>query len=315
MRRGTLDGRFALMRAAAAGAAVTALLAGCGSAVSPAAATGSAGGAGSHPAGLTSPLAGGLSPLGGSRAQAMALARSLLSRLILPQGTRPVGKGAGPRAAGPFTMVNDRRTFSLSMAMTPAYRFFLHHAPAGTRALSNGRSSGPGGVMDREAGFFLRKLPAGIYSAEADLAISPAPGGGSVLHADAEVVWSPRRSAAERVNPEHFAVVTVTARQYLRPERTVIRRITAPVVIARLARMLNAMPAAPIVAMPCPATLATYRVAFTAVGGGPPALVASTGSCGDVSVAAGGRQQPALADSGGRLAAAVRHLAGLPPLR
>jgi hypothetical protein len=136
-----------------------------------------------------------------------------------------------------------------------------------------------------------------------------------VLHADAMVIWSPRRSAAERASPARFAVVTVSARLYLRDERTVTRRITAPAVIARLARMLNAMPAAPDIAMPCPAELATYRAAFAAAGGSRPALVATTGSCGDVSVVAGGRQQPALYDSGGRFAALVRHLAGLPPLR
>lgn len=311
MRQASRDGRSAVVRRAVVGAAVSALLAGCGSAVGPA---GTSGPADSPAAGLASGPSGGSGPKAGSRAQALALARSLLSRLILPPGTRPVpGKAPGPQVAGSFTMVHQRRAFSVNMPMAAAFRFFMHHAPPGMRALDNGRTAGPGGIMDLEIGYYLRPLPPGSYGAEVDLSVVPAVGGGSAVHADAVVIWFVHRSAAERVNPARIAAVTVNAHVFFPRERTVTRRITSRAAIMRLAGLLNGMPGAPRIAMSCPAQPAYYRAAFAAAAGGRPVLVATTGSCQDVGVSAGGRQQPALYDSGGKFAAVARHLAGLRP--
>lgn len=308
VRRAGSRSRPGLVSAVAAVAAAAALLAGCGSSTISPKPPGTAG----SPTLTAKPSW----PPGGSRAQALALARHMLSLLVLPSGARHP-QGQVPRRLrqpgarlGSLTMVGVHRFYSLGMPPQAASRFFGAHVPPGMRFLSNGQTGGPGGVMALDVGYVPRSLPPGIYRAELDLTLVPA-AGGSLVRADAQVIWYLARSAAEYLNPADFGAVTVRAIM-LNPKRhTVTRQITSPQVIARLAGLLNGLPAAPRLVMPCPAMLTTYRVEFAAKPSGGPRVAVGTGSCFTDQISVAGRAQPALMDANGRLAAAVRHLLGL----
>jgi hypothetical protein len=97
-----------------------------------------------------------------------------------------------------------------------------------------------------------------------------------VLRADAQVIWYPRRSAAEFVQLRQVRVAIVTAVLLNPKPHSVTRLIRSRPVVARLARLLNGMHAAPAPgAMSCPEISAMYRVAFAASPGGRQLLMAA----------------------------------------
>lgn len=320
-------------RPAAAGAvtaAIAVLLAGCGSARLGA----GTGGApaqthhtGAHSTGPSTGLGGtglggtGLDsrsgPPGGSRAEALALARKLLPRVILPPSTRaltgPVparlrGRGVGP---GARDTVDVHRQFAAGPRQSAVARFFRLHVPAGLRFVDNGSDSDQTGLVWLDLGYLPRHLPAGIYQAEIGLTVVPAPRRGTLVRADARVIWQPPRTAAEHIDPARFASVVLTADQVLGKNHTVTRRVTSRAVIARLAGLLNSLPAAPRLAMSCPMAPVTYRAGFAVTAHGRPGVVAVSGGCFSIALSAGGKPQPPLADGQNRLATYLQHLLGI----
>lgn len=300
--------RPGLVSAVMAAAAAAALLAGCGSSTVSAERPGASG----SPAPAVRPSG----PPGGSRAQALALARHLLALLVLPSGARHL-QGPVPRqlrqpgvGLGALTLADVHQFDALGLPPQTASRFFGAHVPSGMRFISNGQAGGPSGVMALDVGYAPRSLPPGIYRAELDLTLVPA-AGGSLVRADAQVIWYLARSAAEYLTPADFAALTVRAVILTPKHHAVTRQITSSKVIARLAGLLNGLPAAPRLVMSCPAMLTIYRVRFAAKASGGPGVAATSGSCFTDQVWVGGRAQPSLMDANGRLAAAVRHLLGL----
>src|SRR5262249_3981220 len=141
-------GRAGTMRVIAAGLAVMAILAGCGSVpYRPAAAGGQTG----TRTGMASAHTRTGVPPAGTRAGARALAQRLLSELVLPAGTRrlparPVpsalsqpAQGLGMAASG--TGVDLYRLFRLPMSMGAAQQFERAHPPAGLRFSETGWAS------------------------------------------------------------------------------------------------------------------------------------------------------------------------------
>lgn len=308
VRRTGARSRPGLVSAAAAVAAAAALLAGCGSSTISPNPPGTSGG--------PTPAAKPFGPTDGSHAQALALARHMLTLLVLPSGARhlqgPVARqlrqpGVG---LGSLNTADVHRFYSLGLPPQAASRFFAEHVPPGMRFISNGQTGGPAGVMALDVGYAPRSLPPGIYRAELDLTLVPA-AGGSLVRGDAQVIWYLTRSAAEYLNPADFGAVTVSAIMLILKRHTVTRQITSRRVIARLAGLLNGLPASPSLVMSCPAPPTTYRVEFAARASGGPSVVVISGSCFTDQISAAGRAQPSLMDANGRLAAAVRHLLGL----
>lgn len=125
----------------------------------------------------------------------------------------------------------------------------------------------------------------------------PAAGGGSLLRADAQVIWYLTRSAAEYLNPADYRAVTVTAITVEAPKRhavprRVTRQITSRQVIARLAGLLNGLPAAPMLPVSCPPFTRTYRVGFEATPRARPGVVVTATGCLTDQIFAAGRAQP-----------------------
>src|SRR6266700_3646586 len=282
-------GRPAVALAAAGIMAVAALLTACGT-------------AGPGPGGPGPPA--GAAPLAqtrtsgshsGSHAEALALARRLLSRLVLPPGAEPA------------------RVSPLPQPMSAVHRFLLAHVPAGMRLFVNGQGSGPAGVTMQDVSYAPRSVPAGVYQAELVTVVVPGPGGTALLRADAQVIWFPPRSTAEHLGPASFRTVTISARVLNPRLHTVTRVITSPAVIVRLASLLNGLPAAPDLSMSCPAAAATYRVAFAAGADRAPEAIVTADGCLTDQITCNGKAQPALWDRSEKLAAAARKLLRVKP--
>jgi hypothetical protein len=272
----TRDRAWPAVLAATAVVTVAAVLAGCGTARARQGASGTWGSAQAPAAGTPAqaPASGPPSgPPSSSRAQALALARRLLSHLVLPAGARPAHVSPlPPEIRTPANSIigsaDVHQLFVLRQQMPAAHHFLLVHVPAGMRRDSTGQGNGPAGITMESVGYAPLSLPSGISQAELAATVVPGSAGGSLLRADAQVSWFPPRTAAEHLDPAGLASVTVVATLPTSPNRrppAASRVFTSPAVLARLARLLNGLPAA---AQPrvtgCPASAATYTLRFTA---------------------------------------------------
>ncbi len=293
--------------------AVLGVLAACGSVAAPVA-------SGSHlRAGSPQPASAAQAPPAGSRAVAARLARLMLSGLRLPAGARrlvplPVPQSLSQPAlwAGSSNSLDMHRLFALPQPMDSA--LLAVSGPAGLSRSGSGEGSGPGGAAFAEVSYTARRIPAGIYSAQLVLTAVPAASGGSLVRADAQVIWYPPRTTAEYIDAERYHAVTITITIVSPRQRTIRRVVTSQAVIRQLAGALDRSPADPVTSSGCAMIFATYRLAFALSPHGPPTTVASATRwpCGGVRVSAAGRIQPPLEDAGAVVAAADR-LLGVTP--
>lgn len=296
---GILRSARATLTALAGTAVVVALVAACGTMRgTPAASRGTPAVTGRVPVAGTP----GAGPVAGSAGQAQALARSLLSRLVLPAGARRVPWHPPPAlrqtmiALGVPQQADVHRLWLVPLSMPALAGFIRAHPPAGLAFEGFGHAAGLGGITSEQTTFFVRSPPAGIEQAQLVLEIAPAGRGSATLRADGEVIWYPPRSAAEYLPPARAGAVTVTAR-FLNPRPHIVRRtFTSAAVIARLARFLNGLHAAPGGIHGCPMINVSYTLAFASSATARPFLVASTDGCGGVRMTANAAAQPALAD-------------------
>jgi hypothetical protein len=324
--------RAAALQIPAVALAAALTLAACGSAVAPPA-TGShpaspASGAhpaspasGAHPAAARSASAV-PGPPAGSRSEAAALARLLLSRLRLPPAARRLPPDSlPPSLSQPATQYADgsasfdqRQLFALTQPMDAAAAFLAAHLPAGSSLGGTGEGSSPGGPTMREVTDTPRSLPEGVSLAELVLTVVPDASGGSLLRADAQIVWYPPRTAAEYIDPGRYHVLTITVMIAGPRTRTLHKVITSQALIARLAEVLDRSPAEPAEAINCPMEFAGYRLALSVSRSSRPAVVISTTQwpCGGTAITVNGHPQPALADNGSA-AALVRQFVSVTP--
>lgn len=253
-------------------------------------------------------------PPGGSPAEARAVGRRMLARVILPPGSRRIGP---PRSQPPQlvliggqNVVDVRRFYWLPLPGEAAASFLQHHPPAGTGV--SGTGSGEAFV---EVQYSLTAPPAGLdtYGSMLLATLAAGPHGGTLLRADAELTWYPPRSAAEYLPPSGYHSVTVTATvtspQGRAGPRTITRVITSRAVIARLARLLDSLHATPPWTGSCPALLPQFQIVFAPTRTGNstagPVSVTPSGCRGEL-LTTGGMPQPALEDIGStRLLAAI----------
>ena len=290
--------------------ALTAMLAGCGAAASgPAAQTTGTAAAARATVGSRAPV--------GSRAAALTLARQMLSRLVVPAGSRAADPSPVPRplsvsSAGgvsPYTV--DLHRFVLVREPAAAVQsFLLAHVPAGMRWFGTGLAPGTTNTVTVTwVGYQPRSLASGLAYAELGTAALPSAGGDTLIRADASVSWFPPRSAAEQLTAASFRSVTVTATTVFPRPGTVTRTFTSPAVIGRLVALVNSLPATPnqdVADMSCLAIATVYRLEFAR------GVVVYPGGCGDSdAITVDGKEQPRLWDQG-VLVAAVRQLLHLP---
>lgn len=311
----------AAIRAVAVTVAATVALAACGSVVAP-----PASGPRSSPDGTPRAIATRSAPAfpgppAGSRAEAAALARLMLSRLRLPPGARrppgplpPSLSQPAMEIAGGTASLDQHQLFALAQPMDTAAAYLAAHVPADLTPGGTGESSGPDGVTMREVSDMVRSLPAGIAGAQLVLTVVPATSGGSLLRADAQVIWYPPRSAAEYIDPARYHVLSITVSVYGRRPHTVRKVVTSQAFITRLAQALDRMQAEPPGVVACPADFEDYQLSFSVSAHSRPAVVVSANGsgCGGAQVTVDGRAQPALADHG-TVAALVRQVVSATP--
>jgi len=236
----------------------------------------------------------------GSRAAALALARQMLARLVVPPGSRaaypsPVPPPLNVSAAGdalPYTVELHR--FVLVPEPAAAVRsFLLAHVPAGMSWAGDGLAQGTVTVLSVD--YRPRSLASGLTNAELSTAAMPADGD-TLIRVDAGVSWFPPRSAAEQLTATSFRSVAVTATEVFPRSRTVTRIFTSPAVIGRLVALVDSLPATPypdVAAMSCAADSTVYQLEFT------PGLVVYAGGCGGSdAITVNGTDQPRLWDPG-----------------
>jgi hypothetical protein len=292
-------------------------LAACGSVAAPA-----AGGSHEHRGRvrLTSASQG---PPAGSRAEAGALAGLMLSRLRLPAGARRMPPEPVPLLLrgplldmGAYAELDQRQLFQLPEPMSDVAAALAAAPPAGMDLSSTGGPGGPpGGTADfMDVTFADRSLPTGIYLAWLVLTVAQGGSGGSVLRADAQVIWYPPRSAAEHIDPARYHALAIAVTLFGTRIRHVRTVVTSRAVIRRLAGSLNRSPVEPVQTISCPAMWAIYRLAFSASPRGKPAVVvtATQAPCEGTGISVGGHRQPPLDDDAG-VAAVVGRLLGISP--
>ncbi len=256
-------------------------------------------------------------PPGGSPAEARAVGRRVLGALILPPGSHRIPPRSQPPRSemiGGRDVIDVSRFYWLPLSENAAFTFLQHHVPAGTEV--SGTGSG-GSFMAVQ--YSLKAPPPGLEKFNMLLAtLAVGPNGGTLVRADAEVIWYPRRSAAEYLPPAGYRSVTVmaafTGRLGLAQPR-ITRVFTSQAVIARLARLLDGMHATAARIGNCPAILPRFRIEFVPRRRGnsraAPVLVGPAG-CGGEVITADGRPQPILEDIGSmRLFAVVGPLLGV----
>jgi hypothetical protein len=235
---------------------------------------------------------------------ARAYALGLLAKLRLPGGVRQAAWPARPERLAqpmlpyrPTDAVTAQALYRAGTSMGSVYWFLTGHVPAGMqpRWLGNVGNGSDRYVLDVPA-----HLPEGIAHANLEAVIIPR-GGGSLIRAEAQVVWYPPRSAAEYIHPGRYRSVTVTVPKLSEAsgDATVTRTFISPTLITQLAALLNRLPGMLPIAFNCPAMRAgpppsPYRLVFTRRSRQWPTIAAAPVGCWDGGIVVGKHSQPAL---------------------
>src|ERR1700733_9634036 len=236
-------------------------------------------------------------------------AASLLASLNLPsdavrQATEPAGDDgtlAQPVSA-PATpnAVDDHAWWVVPATTSQVLQYVKSHPPAGGASDFSGGSGGGGKPTVTAPGFQWKAIPGELSIRSLIVAVVRLQDGATGGRADSEVVWLTPRPPSERIPRGARRVVVTDTRggEVVQGPFTVTSRAT----VARIASLLNGLPALQPGTYSCPAALGwRIRVAFyrsRTVSTTPPlalALAAPSG-CGVVQLRLNGRRQPPLAD-------------------
>jgi hypothetical protein len=294
--------------------ATAGLLAACGSVAVPVAS-----GPGVHAGGIRLVARGG--PPAGSRAEAVTLARLMLSRLRLPAGARRLPSMPVPPSlrspllwGGAADQLDLHQIHGLRQPADAVAAVLTSRVPAGMSQAGTGEGAGPSGVTSMAVSYAPRSVPAGIYMAQLVLTVVPAGSGGSIVRADAQVIWFPPRTAAEHINPARYHVLAITVTSYGRRLHTIHKVVRSQTVITRLAEALNRSPVRPVQTISCPLVFADYRLGFAVSRQARPVVVvmATRWPCEGAQIRVSGRLQPPLEDAG-TVVTIADHVLGVTP--
>jgi hypothetical protein len=253
-------------------------------------------------------------PPHGSRAASLALGRKMVRQLRRPPGSRaarqphPLPKYLRQAAEGigAIHRVDVARYYTAPRSMRATYAYLRKHVPAGYRRWVTG-SAGQGSVTVMEFVVYApKKLPRGVAVANLVVGVVPGRHGGSVLRADGEVGWFPPRSAAEYLRPAAYRAVTISRTTQSTGHRT-SKTFRSRDAIARLARILNSLPASDGGPISCSPTAPVYHLVFRPRAGHPRFAVTAI-DCVTDQVVVAGRVQPELNDPRNRVEAVAQRL-------
>jgi hypothetical protein len=235
--------------------------------------------------------------------EATKLAHDLVAGVALPAGALRVSSPPAPDlTAAPQWQETQRKATAYSLFTLPSsndsaavFAFVQEHLAAGFTNSGGGSGDGPQDVV-------FEGVPTDAFEAP-ELMVSTEQAGNLMgVRVDAQVVWLPVRTAAEKL-PATGVSATL---QGSFPPSSAPGIALGPAESSRLAGILNALPTRSDATHHCPAVTWMAALTFATT----PSTVVSVDACG-VGVTVGGVDQPALADDG-TLTNAVEQLLGLP---
>jgi hypothetical protein len=258
---------------------------------------------------------------GAERGEALAYARRLLGELRLPPSTRPMARpGRNVGLLKPMLpvqlddVVDIQVQYRTGAPMSSVRQFLARHVPAGMRPGDAGQAGHFNRALAEYVSYLPTTLPHGLSGAVVATAVTPAGHGRSILRAVAQVTWYPQRTAAEYIHAAGYRSVSVTVPPGSHgPAQMVTRTFTSPRVLAKLAALINSLPAQAPVDMTCPAlSVQRYSIIFVPRAGRWPRIHVWPTGCFTDAIWAGGRAQPTLDELHGAVIATMRKLLGLP---
>jgi hypothetical protein len=242
---------------------------------------------------------------------ALAVARSLLGAVRVPGEAVPVGgvprssplRSAPGRSVTPNLVDVHRiwRVPGLPRAVLAAVR---RSHPAGLTINGSG-SAGKHEVGEREVEYwwyvsFQAQPRPGLGSEVLAISTTAAPGGGTLLRADGEVVWLSARSAAERVPAGVSSIEVVRRAAYRRV--TLRRTISAAAAVRRIVAALDELPIVQSGLLVCPEEPVGPAISLSFRGPAGRVLAAAVqvagtevGDCSPMHFSVGGRNEQPLA--------------------
>jgi hypothetical protein len=230
--------------------------------------------------------------------EATAEARTLLRHVVLPPGTRRLGKPSLDLGGQEVDLNEDFAT--PGMSPTTVRDFAADHRPAGTTS-QEGRGEGSKWGVPNEWNVFWPTSPnAAIAEGQFDVTAVVSPNGGSKESVDISLTWQyPHpRTAIVPLDVSGAEVTLVKTRdeppgEQKRAARHSVHLFPGPK-LTRLVRGFDRLPVAPYGAESLCTFFTTYiRVTFPKTDTSPP-IVADTSSCGDVYLTIGGKPGPTL---------------------
>jgi hypothetical protein len=262
-------------------------------------------------------------PAHSTKAASRELARRLISEAKLPPGsaelhfaTLPkVLRGLGDNVAS-YDKIDIFKVYWNRQVFKNAYSYVNKHHPEGWVREDSGSSyrlvHGRKIYFFKQVTYVPRRLPAGYNEIEMQIT-ALRHHGHSWLRTDLMVIWYPRRSAAEELISKHFRSVTARVYRYNEKPHHVRRTFRQRAIINRLAKVLDAAPAAPgSPFISCPLIDVTYSLTFNPVGHQPKVTIYADG-CYSLSIKVGGHSQPALVDNY-QIERIINHLLHIHPL-
>ncbi|HXL90662.1 MAG TPA: hypothetical protein VN969_17075 [Streptosporangiaceae bacterium] len=248
------------------------------------------------------------SPAASGPAKAAALASHLVAEMTFPAGTKPSSLRSVPSALrddDPFGSHSEHAERLLVAPVTPtaAWAVVLAHKPFGpSEAMGSVGNNGPVG-----SDALLAAPEPGISAAMASVWMEPWRDGTTLIAVYGFATWLPVRTAAEHLNPSSFRSIVVSADTIAPSTRSTTRTFTTAADISRVTTFLNARPAAPELAIPCPLPATSYQARFTPKVKGHPTVTVSS-SCMTDQITVNGVAQPLVWDQQGGLAALLGSL-------
>ncbi len=241
-----------------------------------------------------------------TRTTSRKLARRLIGEVELPPGAvqqhftklPKVLRHVGGSTAS-YHKVNVVRFYWDPRGLDRAYAFMSSHHPKGWTLYDSGsayeKKHGKKIYFEKDVTWAPRHLPAADDDVEMQIDVVPHHGH-TWIKVGLQVIWYPRRSAAEHLIASHLRSVTARAYRYNEKPHHIRRTFRQRAIIDRLASVLNSTEASPGTPfINCPLIDVTYVLTFQPKGHQKDVKIQIDG-CYSMGVVVGGHDQPALVD-------------------